>query len=109
MPRVRLAGLAVLLAGTALAAGQEPAQQQPTFKVQIDYVEVDALVTDRSGTFIRDLKKEDFQIFEDGKRQAITTFSLVDIPVEKAQRPIGAALPIEPDVRTNERPFDGRV
>ena len=111
MLRVRLAGLAALVAGTVLTAGQAPApeQQQPTFKVQVDYVEVDALVTDRNGNLVRDLKKEDFQVFEDGKPQAITTFSLVDIPVEKAQRPLGAALPIEPDVRTNERPFDGRV
>src|ERR1700694_1702354 len=98
MLRARLAGLAALLAGTVLAAVQAPApeQQQPTFKVQVDYVEVDTLVTDRSGNLVRDLKKEDFQVFEDGKPQAITTFSLVDIPVEKAQRPLGAALPIEP-------------
>lgn len=113
MLHVRLAGLAVVLAGTALAAGQTPApaptQQQPTFRVQVDYVEVDVLVTDRNGNFVRDLKREDFQLLEDGKPQTITNFLTVDIPVEKAQRPLGAALPIEPDVRTNERPFDGRV
>ena len=39
--RVRLVALIVLLAGTALTAGQTPAPQpqQPTFKVQVDYVE----------------------------------------------------------------------
>src|SRR5206468_6342667 len=34
---------------------------------------------------------------------------LVDIPIEKLDRPLFAASPIEPDVKTNERPFDGRV
>ena len=58
---------------------------------------------------MRDLKKEDFQVFEDGKPQTITDFALVDIPIERAERPLFAKQPIEPDVRTNERPFDGRI
>ena len=85
------------------------APQTPTFTVNVDYVEVDAVVTDRDGQFVRDLKKEDFQIFEDGKPQTISTFSIVDIPVERSQRPLFAAAPIEPDVKSNERPFDGRI
>ena len=117
--RLRLMGLLVLLTGTALTAGQTPAppaqqqptsaQQPPTFKVRVDYVEVDAVVTDRQGRLVRDLKKEDFQVLEDGKAQAITNFTMVDIPVEKDSRPLFASSPIEPDVRTNEKPFDGRV
>jgi VWFA-related protein len=105
----------MLLAGSALMAGQAPspsapaAPQQPTFKVQVDYVEVDALVTDRTGAVVADLKKEDFQVLEDGRPQTITAFALVNIPVEHLQRPLGAALPVEPDVKTNEAPFDGRV
>ena len=110
-------GLFVLLAGAALTAGQAPAPAQqapavpqpPTFKVRVDYVEVDAVVTDRQGRIVRDLKKEDFQVLEDGKSQSITNFTLVDIPVERDNRPLFAASPIIPDVRTNEKPFDGRV
>src|SRR5713101_6392428 len=67
----------VLLTGTVLTAGQAPApsppQQPPTFKVRVDYVEVDVVVTDRQGKLVRDLKKEDFQVLEDGKSQAVTT------------------------------------
>ena len=118
--RLRLMGLTVLLTSAALTAGQAPApaqpppapppaQQQPTFKVRVDYVEVDAVVTDRQGRIVRDLKKEDFQVLEDGKSQAITNFTMVDIPVEKQDRPLFAASPIEPDVKTNQKPFDGRV
>jgi VWFA-related protein len=111
--RVRLTAFVISLAGAALTAGQAPPAapqtQQPTFKVQVDFVEVDALVTDRTGNFVRDLKKEDFQVIEDGRPQTITTFSLVDLPIEQLLRPLGAELPIEPDVKSNERPFDGRV
>ena len=70
---------------------------------------MDALVTDQRGNFVRDLKKEDFQVLEDGKPQAITTFSIVDIPTERAVRPLFAGRVIEPDVKTNEQPFDGRI
>jgi VWFA-related protein len=111
--RLHFAALAVCLAGTALSAGQQPpppAQPpQPTFRVQVDYVEVDVVVTDQRGNLVRDLKKEDFQVFEDGKAQTISTFTHVDIPIERADRPLFAASPIEPDVKTNEKPFDGRV
>jgi VWFA-related protein len=118
--RLRLIGLLVLLTGGALTAGQaqppaappppaSAAQQPPTFKVRVDFVEVDAVVTDRQGRIVRDLKKEDFQVLEDGKAQAITNFTLVDIPVDKESRPLFAASPIEPDVKSNEKPFDGRV
>jgi len=68
--RNRLVALIVFIAGTALTAGQtpppQPQSQQPTFKVQVDYVEVDIVVTDRQGNLVRDLKKEDFQVMEDG-------------------------------------------
>src|SRR3954468_5636718 len=122
--RIKLMGVVVLLTGTVLTAGQAPAppaqpppsppppsgqQQPPTFKVRVDYVEVDTIVTDRQGRMVRDLKKEDFQVLEDGKAQAITNFTLVDIPIEKENRPLFSASPIEPDVKTNAKAFDGRV
>ena len=113
---LRLATLLVFFAAAGLTAGQnppgqqppppppppaQPSQQQPTFKVRVDYVEVDVVVTDRQGNLVRDLKKEDFQVLEDGKGQTINTFTQVDIPVERADRPLFAESPIEPDVRTN--------
>src|SRR5215210_4916085 len=112
--RMRMAGVVVLLAGAAVVtAGQNPPPppgvESPTFKLQVDYVEVDAVVTDQQGRFVRDLKKEDFQVFEDRKAQMISAFTLVDIPIERFERPLFAAQPIEPDIRTNARPFDGRI
>jgi VWFA-related protein len=121
--RLRLAVLLALASVSALSAGQAPAPapqpttQQPTtqqtppptFKAEVEYVEVDALVTDEQGQFVRDLSVDDFQIFEDGRPQKITNFSLVDIPVEQVQQPLFATAPIEPDTQTNEEPFEGRV
>src|SRR3982074_3671923 len=115
---LRIAGLLVIAGGTALSAGQAPAAQGdpaasvgpvPTFKALVEYVEVDALVTDAQGRPVRGLSKDDFQVFEDGKRQTISSFGFVDIPVERADRPLFQPNAVEPDVSSNERPFDGRV
>ena len=104
--------IAVLLTiGTALSvtlASQSPQSTSPpipTFRAEVEYVEVDALVTDEQGRFVSNLQKEDFQIFEDGKPQTIANFALVEIPIETSQSLAGA----EPDVLSNERPFLGRV
>jgi len=118
--RARVAALFTFVAGVALSAGQNPPAatnssqpppppQGPTFRVRVDYVEVDVVVTDQQGNLVRDLKKEDFQVLEDGKPQSISTFTLVNIPIDRPDRPLYQADPIEPDVKSNEQPFDGRV
>jgi VWFA-related protein len=94
-----------------LPGSSAPAAQQPplTFRAEVNYVEVDARVLDQNGKFMTDLKPADFQVFEDGKPQKITAFSLVNIPVERVTRPLFASQPIEPDVRTNLEGADGRI
>jgi len=89
-------------------ASQTPAPQTPTFKAEVEYVDVDAVVTDAAGNIVKDLRKEDFQIFEDGKSQAIAGFAFVEIPVVTGSRSADSA-PREPDVRSNEEPFAGRI
>ncbi len=87
-----------------------PSQQPPvTFRAEVNYVEVDARVLDEQGRFVAGLGRVDFQVFEDGKPQQVTVFSLVNIPVERAERPLFASKPIEPDVQSNVRGYDGRV
>ena len=89
---------------------QAPAAQPPiTFKVEVNYVEIDANVTDAQGNFARNLTRDDFQIVEDGKPQALTAFSMVDIPVERTDPPLFSAVAIPPDIATNSKPFEGRV
>ncbi|HEX6162804.1 MAG TPA: VWA domain-containing protein, partial [Vicinamibacterales bacterium] len=93
------------------AQGQPQQPQQPpiTFRAEVNYVEVDARVLDREGKFVTGLKPEDFQIFEDGKPQKVTAFSLVNIPLDRVERPLFASRPIEPDVRNNMQAADGRI
>jgi VWFA-related protein len=109
-----LLSIAVLAASPAAqqAPAPQPAEpQQPplTFKVEVNYVEIDATVTDPQGNFVTGLTRDDFEILENGKPQNISIFAPVNIPVERADPPLFAAAPIEPDVRTNRREFDGRV
>lgn len=67
---------------TAALAAQSPGtpQGQPaplTFRSGVTYVELEAVVTDRQGAFVRDLLADELQLFEDGRIQPISTFSAV--------------------------------
>jgi VWFA-related protein len=49
-------------------------QEAPTFKVNVNVVNIYYNVKDKHGALIPDLKKEDFELFEDGKPQTIKYF-----------------------------------
>ena len=85
--------------------GQAP--QQPTFRVQVDAVEIDASVTDAQGNVVTDLTRDDFEILEDGKPQTITSFALVNLPRTRAERPLFSARPSSPTCSPTTRPRDG--
>ena len=53
--------------------------QQPTFRAGVNFVRVDAIVTDRQGNPIADLKPTDFEVLEDGKPQTIESFRFVRV------------------------------
>jgi VWFA-related protein len=86
-----------------------PAQAPPTFKVEVNYVEIDARVTDARGAFVPDLSRDDFQVLEDGAPQTLTVFSRVELPLERQDPPLFKGAPIEPDVQSNLGEFNGRV
>src|SRR5712664_150915 len=75
-----------------------PVQQSPTQKpddvdvvrITTNLVQVDAMITDRNGKPVADLKPEEVEIFEDGRKQKITHFSfnLAETPVtERPAKP----------------------
>ncbi|HWI18013.1 MAG TPA: VWA domain-containing protein [Vicinamibacterales bacterium] len=97
------------VSGQGQAPPQPPQQPPVTFRAEVNYVEVDARVLDRDGKFISGLQAADFQVFEDGKPQKVTAFSLVNIPLERVERPLFASKPVERDVRTNLEAADGRI
>jgi VWFA-related protein len=75
-------------------AGQDPAQQPPpVFRTGINFVRVDVIVTDGKGNPVTDLDENDFDVFEDGKKQQIESFKLYQIgpnpgPEAEPARPI---------------------
>jgi len=72
--------LTVLLAAGLSAQAPAPSapegNQTPTFRVQIDAVTMDVIVKDGQGRFIPDLKKDEFEIYEDGVKQDISSMTL---------------------------------
>jgi VWFA-related protein len=98
-----------------VSAQQAPAtpaaDQQPppvSFLVEVNYVEVDAFVTDAAGQIVTDLTQADFELLEDGKPQKVASFARVEIPIERADRALFTTQPVEADIQTNEH-VEGRV
>jgi VWFA-related protein len=81
VPPVLLGGVvaAVLLTPAAPRAGraQNPPAQTPVFRTTTNSIEVDVMVRDDRGAFVRDLTAKDLEIYEDGKRQVIEQIYLV--------------------------------
>ena len=46
-------------------------------QVQVDAVTEDVIVRDPNGNFLPDLRKNDFEIYEDGSRQDIVSMTLI--------------------------------
>ncbi len=59
----------------AAPASAQPAN--PDFRVAIDLVTTDVIVRDSRDTFIADLTKDEFEVYEDGVRQTMASMTLV--------------------------------
>ena len=82
------------------AAAQQPERStQGPIRTGINYVRVDAIVTDRQGNPVLDLKPEEFLITEDNKPQKIESFSVVKID---ATTQMDAPLPTQIRTQSDE-------
>ncbi len=76
----RLAVVCVLVAGHAPGAQdravQTPLGQPERIRVGVALVTTSATVRDSRGRFLADLKPDEFELYEDGVRQTVVTFSL---------------------------------
>ncbi|MGH9329058.1 MAG: VWA domain-containing protein, partial [Vicinamibacterales bacterium] len=94
-------GIALAVAvASAVPFGLRPSafgiQTQPVYRSSAELVEVDAIVTDRSGRFVRDLRLDEIEILENGRPQRLQVLYLVDRGVAteaSAGAPAGAARP----------------
>jgi VWFA-related protein len=63
---------------------QAPQTQTPpgfSISVTVPVVSLDVIVTDNDGNFLKDLKKENFRLSEDGAVQTITNFAPSEAPI----------------------------
>ena len=60
--------------------------QQGTFRAGVELVSLNVTVTDgtKDAKYVTDLEQDDFEVFEDGAKQAITFFSRVQQPIALA-------------------------
>ncbi len=72
-------GCAVVFSQTAPPQppkAKDPQQNEPTIRIETELVQIEVIVTDKAGKPIRDLRREDFELKEDGKLQDVTYFSI---------------------------------
>jgi VWFA-related protein len=90
---LRLAGIVALAVSASVGAQQPPSPtpqaaspkpqapspggSQATFRVAIDYVTTDVIARNNQDQFVADLTKKDFEVYEDGVKQDITSLTLV--------------------------------
>ena len=94
MKLLPLSGVLLLALPAALPA-QPSRLTAPSFgeSVEVNVVNVDVAATDRSGRRVTGLKKEDFEILEDGKRMQITNFDALEAGRQTAGGAVAAAAP----------------
>lgn len=68
---------------------QQPDDEE-TVRITTNLVQVDAVVTNKNGKRVSDLRPDEVQIFEDGRQQQITHFSFVNAA------PVATSLPVTP-------------
>lgn len=84
------------------ASGASSQQHGITFRTEIEYVEVDAVVTDEQDRPVGDLTIDDFEVLEDGRPQRVDVFLPLHLPFAAARSTVEwSGAPPEPDVRSN--------
>lgn len=108
MPPARVSLIVVGCAAAAVAASQAPSQPA-RFRVAVDVVSIDVVVTDRQGEVVRDLTAADFEILQDGKRQKVTFAEFVPLVTgaDSTARGIGSTsvpVPAAPPIMREQVP-----
>ena len=68
--------------GGQLVANARTRAVQFAESVDVDVVQVTAVVTDSAGRFVTGLKPADFKVYEDGREQTVSSFAAENIPLE---------------------------
>jgi VWFA-related protein len=71
--------ICVMIAQRIVPAAAQSPQGKSTIRVNTDLVLVNVVARDKKGNLVRDLKKDDFTIFEDNKKQDISSFDFENV------------------------------
>src|SRR5688572_4756765 len=100
-----LRGPSVALVCAVFTAASISAQDRPTFRSGVRFVNVTVIAHDSSGRPVRDLAASDFRIFEDGKEQKIEVIAIDDGSVTStSSRPGAPGGAASPGIFTNVAP-----
>jgi VWFA-related protein len=103
MLRALVVAACATVAVMAQSRPQDLPAQPPVFRSGVEYVSLDVVFTDQKDRPVRNLTRDDFEIVEAWRRQTITDFQHVDVPVKR--RPIDLkSPPAMADVSDNARP-----
>lgn len=80
--------LAISLSGPITA--QQQTKQGDVVRVDTNLVQIDVVVTDKAGKQVTDLRPEDFEVSEDGKKRQVTHFSYIATGKPTASQPDAA-------------------
>lgn len=76
--RVLVLAAAVLGGMIPVSAGLKAQESQPTFRSSVAVVPITAVVRDGKNRLVRELRKDDFQVFEDGQPRRVIDFNTTD-------------------------------
>jgi VWFA-related protein len=79
---------ALVCAALVVVSGQG---RQPTFRSGVDMVNVGVTVVDRKGSLLTNLEEKDFEVYEDGQKQAVRFFVPCDAGAGHGNRAVPAA------------------
>ncbi|MFN0108278.1 MAG: VWA domain-containing protein [Blastocatellia bacterium] len=89
------------LSAVAQTNQAQQSKSQDALRIETELVQIDLVVTDKQGNPVSGLKREDFELFDDGKKQTLTHFAVGTskqparwITAEKKQ-PANSSKPVE--------------
>jgi len=94
--------LSLVLAALSYGQGATPTptpSEADVVKISTALIQIDVTVTDKKGRIIPDLRRDEIEIYENGKKQDLSHFSFISNVRETSDRPKadkGAPLPILP-------------
>lgn len=97
----------ILLAAVTLAQSprqKQKAEPEAVVRISTKLVQIDVAVTDKNDQIVRDLKLENFELFEDGRKQEVRFIEFVDLTTGRRTKDVRQDPRAAPSVVKPEEP-----